>query len=467
MSKKLKILFCSSEVVPFAKTGGLADVAGALPIALEAKGYEVKVALPKYKCVKQTGKTARMGKDIEVYLIENDSYFKRDELYGDQNGDYSDNLARFTFFCSQVLGLIKKENFVPDIIHCNDWQTGLIPAYLKIQLNHDPFFNKIKTVFTIHNLAYQGVFPEEEFVITGLDRKHFNMHELEFYGKLNLLKGGLIYSDLITTVSPTYAQEIQTWQFGCGLDGVLRERKKNLAGIINGLDYAAWDPAVDNEIFYKYTKDSLEAKAKNKQALQRELNLPVDKNVPILGIVTRLAQQKGLDILSDILEKIARLNLQFVLLGTGDAQYHKILEGIKQKQYKNFSINVRFDAVLARKIYAGSDMFLMPSHYEPCGLGQLISFRYGTIPIARKTGGLADTVTDYNHGQKTGNGFVFEKYASNELYRTIVRAIEAFEDKESWQALCRRVMQYNFSWDSSAEKYVQLYNRVVNEKQNK
>lgn len=290
------------------------------------------------------------------------------------------------------------------------------------------------------------------------------MHELEFYNKLNLLKAGLVYSDFITTVSSTYAQEIQTWKFGCGLDGVLRERKNDLAGIINGLDYTVWDPAHDSKIFKTYTKDTLEDKVNNKEGLQRELNLPVDKNVPLLGIVTRLTEQKGIELIISELSKMAQMNLQIVLLGTGDSKYHEILEKIKEKNYKNFSINLRFDPILARKIYAGCDIFLMPSNYEPCGLGQLISFKYGTIPVARKTGGLADTVVDYDAKKETGNGFVFEKFTADAMLKAITRATQAFEDQDKWRRLCREVMEYDFSWEASAKKYMALYEQVISGK---
>jgi len=451
----MKVLFCSSEIVPFAKTGGLADVAGALPCALESQGCQVKVALPKYRCVKKAGNSAKMGRDIEVYLIENDRYFDRPELYGEKSGDYPDNLERFSFFCRQILHLLKKNNFCPDIIHCNDWQTALVSVYLKTKFRDEPFFNRTKTIFTIHNLAYQGLFAKEQFSQTQLDQQFFNMHQLEYYGKLNLLKGGLVFSRFITTVSPTYAKEIQTLKFGCGLDGVLRERRNELFGIINGLDYQTWNPANDDKIFRRYTAENIKDKYANKEALQRELGLPCEKEVALVGIVSRLAEQKGIDLITSALDKIAGLKLQFVLLGTGDEKYHLLLEKIREKKYKNISINLRFDAVLAHKIYAGCDMFLVPSYYEPCGLGQLISLKYGTIPIVRKTGGLADTVGP-------DNGFVFEKYTSGQMLQAINRAVKSYEDKEQWRKLTLRAMEYDFSWDASAKKYIELYNRAIN-----
>ncbi|MBN2097793.1 MAG: glycogen synthase GlgA [Candidatus Omnitrophica bacterium] len=460
----MKILFCSSEMVPFAKTGGLADVSGALPQALEKKGCLVKVALPKYKGIKVPGKIARLGEAIDVFLIENEQYFNRSGLYGEAGGDYDDNLLRFSFFCQQVLDLLKQQNFCPDIIHCNDWQSALIPVYLKTKLNQDDFFKQTKTIFTIHNLAYQGLFAKEQFPQTNLDWSLFNMQALEFYNQVNLLKGGLLFADFITTVSPTYAQEIQLPKFGCGLDGVLRQRKENLSGIINGLDYTAWNPATDDKIFQKYGPGNLELKAVNKKGLQRELNLTEDENIPLFGIVTRLAEQKGIELIISALEKMAKQKLQFVLLGTGDNKYHEALELIKQKKYKNFSINLRFDATLAQKIYAGCDIFLMPSNYEPCGLGQLISLKYGTIPVVRKTGGLADTVEDYQSKTGQGNGFVFEEYSGKKMFQAIERSMAVYKKRNQWLKLMRRAMQYDFSWAASAEKYIKLYRQALNER---
>lgn len=456
----MKVLFCSSEVVPFAKTGGLADVSGALPIALERQGAQVKIALPKYGGIKKWGRVLKTGKAIDVFLIENDKYFYREGLYGDSSGDYPDNLERFTFFCQQILHLLKEKGFCPDIIHCNDWQTALIPVYLKTKLKDDPFFGQTKIIFTIHNLAYQGLFPKDKFTQTGLDQELFNMDALEFYGKVNLLKGGLVFSDFITTVSPRYVQEIQTPKFGCSLDGVLRERKNDLLGITNGVDYELWNPAKDDKIFQKYEAKTLAGKYINKEKLQRELNLSCKKDVPMLGVVGRLTEQKGIDLIISCLDKIAGLNLQFIILGTGEAKYHFLLEKIKQKNYRNISINLCFDSKLAHKIYAGCDMFLMPSVYEPCGLGQMISFKYATIPIAYRTGGLADTVFDLNLDSKDGNGFVFTSYTKEAFLDAIERGISAYSNREIWQSLTERVLTYNFSWEESAKKYIELYNNI-------
>ncbi len=457
----MKVLFCSSEVVPFAKTGGLADVSGALPLALQEQGAEVKIALPKYRGIKSRGRVVKIGETLEVYLIENDRYFNREGLYGNNTGDYPDNLERFAFFCEQILHLLKERGFCPEIIHCNDWQTALIPVYLKTKLRDDAFFSQTKTIFTIHNLAYQGIFLRDRFIQTHLDERLFNKQALEFYGKVNLLKGGLVFSDFITTVSPTYAQEIQTRQFGCRLEGVLRKRREDLLGIINGIDYKLWNPAADDKIFQKFGAETLKDKYINKRKLQQELNLSPEKDVPLLGMIGRLTEQKGIDLVISCLAKISGLNLQFIILGTGEAKYHLLLEKIKQKNYGNISINLRFDSSLAHKIYAGCDMFLMPSNFEPCGLGQLISLKYGTIPIVRKTGGLADTVIDYNPDNKAGNGLVFTKYTSREMLQALMRAIKLYKNKKEWCRLMLQAMKYDFSWETSAQKYIQLYNRVM------
>jgi starch synthase len=457
----MKVLFCSSEVAPFAKTGGLADVSGALPQALEKLGCQVKVALPKYRSAR--GQEPKMGRDIEVYLIENERLFDRDGLYGEAGSDYPDNLERFVFFCQQTLKLLKKNDFAPEIIHCNDWQSALIPVYLQTGLKRDPFFKQTKTIFTIHNLAYQGLFAKEQFPQTGLDWQLFNTHALEFYGKFSLLKGGLIFSRFITTVSPTYAKEVQGWRFGHGLDGVLRERKDDLVGILNGVDYAIWDPAGDEHIFCRYDCQDLEKKSLNKEGLQKEVGLPLQRDVPLIGMVGRLAEQKGIELVAGALKKMSNLNLQFVLLGTGDIKFHQLLEKVKQNGYRNISIELRFDPILAHKIYAGSDLFLMPSAFEPCGLGQLISFKYGTIPIVRKTGGLKDTVSEYQSRKESGNGFVFENYSAPEMLKAIKRAVACYQDKEDWRGLMQKVMRYDFSWKASAEEYFQLYQRAINE----
>ena len=456
----MKIVICASEVVPFAKTGGLADVAGALPLALEKEGQEVIVILPRYKAIdaakfnlKTSGDgilTGTLGQGIKVYFIENAGLFNREGLYGDKQGDHPDNLERFSFYCRRSLELLKEINFKPDIIHCHDWQSSLIPVFLKTVYSQDPFYKKIRTVLTIHNIGYQGLFPREEFPKLGLDWSLFSMEGLEFYGKVNILKGGMLFADLINTVSPTYAREIQTKEFGFGLEGVLNKRKDSVFGILNGLDYDIWDPQRDKFIARNFSITDLTGKARDKEDLQALCKLPLKKGVPLVGIVSRLAEQKGFDILAEGIDAICKMDIQMVILGTGDLKYHQVMQEMVAKYPKVISLNLKFDDPLAHKIYAGSDIFLMPSRYEPCGLGQLISLRYGTIPLVFKTGGLADTVN-------ADNGFVFSNYSKMALVKTIRRALAAFQDKKQWDALVQNALKCNFSWDASARKYLELY----------
>jgi len=466
----MNVLFCSSEVVPFAKTGGLADVAGTLPLELKSPSLKVKVAMPRYRCIdikkyklEKIGEKAfktSLGKNREVLFIENKKLFDRDGLYQEKGIDYPDNLARFAYFCQETLKLIKKIKFKPDVIHCNDWQTALIPVYIKTKFADDHFYKNIKTVFTIHNLGYQGLFPKEEMPITGLDDKLFSVDGLEFYGKVNLLKGGLLFSDKITTVSPTYAKEIQAKEFGCGLEGVLKTRQKDLLGILNGINYEEWDPQKNKHLVKNYGLEDIDGKYENKAELQKICSLEKARKKPVLGIVTRLADQKGLDILAEVIEKVVQMPVQFVLLGTGDQRYHVLFEKISKK-YKNTSIHLTFNAELAYKIYAGSDIFLMPSHYEPCGLGQLISLKFGTVPLVRKTGGLADTVVDYTISPSKGNGFVFSEYTAEALWETINRALTVYKNSSSWKKLIKRGMKSDFSWGKSAKEYVKLYKNIT------
>ena len=479
----MKIAMCASEVVPFAKTGGLADVAGALPLALEKLKQEVIILMPFYKKA-LLGKiipkiiypgilSTKLGKDInpvrnteslseknkisngvKVYFIRNDKYFNRDGLYGTSKGDYPDNLERFSYFALKCLGLLKKIEFKPDIIHVHDWQAAFIPVYLKTRFCSEPFYKDCKTLLTIHNLAYQGLFAREEFPKLGLDWSLFNMEQLEFYGKVNILKGGIVFSDCINTVSPTYAGQIQSKDFGCGLEGVLAKRRDCLFGILNGLDYSIWDPSIDKFIAARYNIENLKDKYKNKQELQKVCGLGKNLKVPMLGMVSRLAEQKGLDILSEAFDEICKLNLQLVILGTGDEKYHKLLEEKSKKFPKVFRLYLKFDDPLAHKIYAGSDIFLMPSKYEPCGLGQMISLKYATVPLVYKTGGLADTINK-------DNGFIFDNYTASGLVATVKEAVSLYKDKKKWQEKIKIGMMSNFSWQESAKKYIQLYQKMM------
>ena len=460
MMEKLKVLMASSEVVPFAKTGGLADVAGSLPIALEAAGVDIRVIMPKYSSVKASGSEAIIGKNVKVYFVENEEYFGRKELYGDKFGDYPDNLDRFAFFSREALERCKRENFKPDIIHCNDWQTALIPVYLNTIYKYDPFFAKTRVLFTIHNMAYQGIFAKEEFPKIGLDWNLFTIQYFEFYGKVNLMKAGLVYSDAISTVSPTYAKEILTDEFGCGLEGVLKTRESVLSGILNGIDTDVWDPATDKKIFKQYSSKTVMDKYANKEKFQKELGLKVDGEIPMIGLISRLADQKGLDLLAKIIEDILNTKVQFVLLGTGDNKYHILFEKMAKTHPKNASINLKFDAVLAQKIYASSDIFLIPSRYEPCGLGQMISFRYGTVPVVRETGGLKDSVTEFDPKTGSGNGFTFSEYSSKAFHSAIKRALDLFRNKTVWEKLITKVMKLDYSWGASAGEYIKLYEKI-------
>ncbi|MCM8791564.1 MAG: glycogen synthase GlgA [Candidatus Omnitrophica bacterium] len=460
----MKIVICASEVFPFAKTGGLADVTGALPLALENLGEEINVFMPKYQMVSEGKWHLRkvknglfytvIGKNIKVYLIEHNDYFNRPGLYGEKSGDYPDNLDRFVFFTKKTLEFLKDIDFKPDVIHVHDWQTSLIPIYLKTIYKGVSFYKNIKVLLTIHNIGYQGLFPREEFHKLGLDWSLFNIEGLEFYNQINLLKGGIIFSDAINTVSPTYSKEIQTKEFGFGLEGVLANKKDKLYGILNGIDYSVWNPATDKLIFSNYSPEDISGKHKNKEELQRLCKLPI-RDAILFGMVSRLAEQKGWDILAEAMDEICKLDLQIVILGTGDLKYHLILEEISRKYPDICSVHLKFDEVLAHRIYAGSDVFLMPSKYEPCGLGQMISLKYATPPLVFKTGGLADTVCE-------DNGFVFDTYNKEELIKTIKKALSLYKDKTYWNSLLRRTFNYNFSWEESAKKYIELYRKLMN-----
>ncbi len=473
----MKILIASAEVVPFAKTGGLADVAGALPKALRSLGHDVKVIMPKYKMV-DSGKfdldkiydgievevAGRKeladvyegvipGTDVTVYFIANEKYFGREGLYQDKGVDYPDNCERFSFYCRASMEVIKKIGWQPDVIHANDWQSALIVMYAKTLYKDDPFFSHSATVYSIHNMGYQGTFPADQLPVTGLGPEYFNSESLEFYGKIALTKAGFVYADVINTVSPQYAREIQTAEFGHGLEGLLLARKKDVYGIVNGIDYELWDPAIDPHIPAKFSPKKFPLKAENKRVLQSRNGLP-QIDVPVIGIISRLADQKGFDILAQDIESIMQMKLQIILLGTGEPKYHELFKEMKKKYPEHLGLNLGFDAALAQLIYAGSDMFLMPSLYEPCGLGQLISYKYGTVPIVRKTGGLADTVID----GKTG--FVFEEYTASALLDAIRRAVEAYKDKKKWKALAVHDMGLDYSWNASAKKYIELYEKA-------
>ncbi|MBE7444720.1 MAG: glycogen synthase GlgA [Planctomycetia bacterium] len=488
----MKVIYLSSEVVPFAKTGGLADIAGAIPKSLQKIGVEMIVFMPFYRVVKENAypvkKTdirfeVRIGGKIKygfvykgflpdsqvpIYFLDNEQYFSRQGLYnylGTMN-DYEDNSERFIFFSQGVLEVVEKLNVFPHILHCNDWQTGLVPVYVKTKYAGKACFKNTKTILTIHNLAYQGNFGHLDMNLTGLDWSLFTWKQLEFYGKLSFLKGGIVFSDLITTVSKTYAQEIQTPEFGEGLDGVLKERANDIYGIINGIDYTIWNPETDKFIIANYGTKNLSGKRLCKKALQGKYNLP-ERDVPVIGMITRLADQKGLDLVVDRFQDFMKVDIQFILLGTGEQRYHEFFQNYAKTHPTKVAVKLSFDERSAHEIEAGADMFLMPSRYEPCGLNQLYSLRYGTVPIVRNTGGLADTIVDVRSkplSNGKANGFSFQAYNSDLLLATIIRAMNLFKDKTQWTNLMKNGMAQDWSWERSAREYATLYKNIVKEK---
>jgi len=492
MPKNISVLFVSPEVDPLSKTGGLADVSGALPKALARAGVDVTVATPYYEVTqaylaahgavpKETGvgvdfwiswrhfqgdvlSTEMPGSNVPVRLIRGSRFFDRDGLYQHQGVDYEDNLERFVFFARAVIESAMAAGKRFDIVHVNDWQSALIPVYLKVAYNDKELFAGTKTVLTVHNLAYQGLFPKQEYDIVGLPWNLFTWDKLEFYDQVNVLKGGLVFADSITTVSPTYAREIQTEEFGCGLEGLLTCRKKDLVGILNGVDYSVWSPDADSFIPVKYDKRNRKKKADNQAALRQECGLP-DTSGPLIGIISRLADQKGFDILSEIIDDILKMDVQMVVLGTGDPKYHELFEGLQSRDPHKVRVFLKFDNRLAHLIEAGSDMFLMPSYYEPCGLNQIYSLRYGTVPIVRETGGLKDTIvnaTPANIKAGKANGFSFKEHSGKALLATLKRAVKMFTDEpETWDALVARGMSEDFSWDAAGKNYVALYEKLV------
>lgn len=481
----MNILFATSEAVPFAKTGGLADVSASFPKALAKLGQDVSVFMPAYRTVFQSGlpltnleidlavpignKTVfgslwqgRLpDSDVPYYFVQQDDYFDRDGIYAWQGEDYVDNCERFVFFNRAVMESIERLQMQVDFIHTNDWQTGLLPAYLKIIYRDRPRFRRIRSVHTIHNLAYQGTFWHWDMVLTGIGWEHFNYDEMEFYGKLNLLKTGIMFTDAITTVSPHYAQEIQTEEYGCGMDGVLAFRSDRLHGILNGVCTDHWNPATDPHIEAKYTtEDVFEKKPLCKAAIQREMGLPERPDQPLIGVVGRLAFQKGLDLICEtIWNWVEKHNVQYVILGTGDPAMEMRLKVLADRYPENVAVHIGFSDPLAHRIEAGADLFLMPSRYEPCGLNQMYSQIYGTLPVARNTGGLADTIID---GE---TGYLFENAAVHDLNTTLWRALSCYwEDRENFRRMIRNAMQLDWSWRRSAEQYIELYKSLAGEK---
>jgi len=478
----MKILFTASEAAPFAKTGGLADVAGSLPLALASLGHDVAVVMPRYRQVDAARYNLKhvttftvplgswhercdvlqgvMGDDVTVYFINKDIYFDRPGLYHAGRADYPDNAERFIFFSRAVLESCIALELRPDIIHCNDWQTGLVPLYLrKIYGSAEPL-RRTKSLFTIHNLGYQGLFPHGDMRLTGLGGDVFTPEGIEFWGKINFLKAGLVYSDMITTVSRTYSREIQTSEYGAGLEGVLRNRSASLHGIVNGINYDEWDPSRDTAIPATFSASRLAGKAVCKKKLLMRLGMP-DSGAPIVSMVTRLVDQKGLDIVTEALPEIMSLGVQLVILGTGEEKYHRILSEAASRYPGRMRVLLQYNDGLAKAVYGGADLFLMPSRYEPCGLGQMIALRYGTVPIVRKTGGLADTVADYSSKTGRGTGFVFDAYTSPALVDCLRRALEVYSNEHKWIRLMRAGMREDLSWEKSAKEYVKVYRKAI------
>ncbi len=481
----MNVLFVSSEVSPFAKTGGLADVAGTLPPALKRAGVDIRIAMPDYPSVAEAGMVTHhtearalipigddllethlhIGEhqDVPLLLIRNREYFMRPGLYGDAHGDYPDNGERFGFFCRALLRLLPQIDFRPDIIHLNDWQTALIPVLLRTELAELPFFADIRTLLTIHNLGYPGCFPASLLERLGLAPGLFHIDALEFHGDISLLKGGLVYADRLNTVSPTYAREIRTAEFGHGLEGLLTAHAGKLTGILNGLDNRAWDPGNDPHLAAPFTPSDLTGKGTCKAALQHELGLAGSPESPLLGLVTRLDTQKGIDLVEQIWPEILAAGAQLALVGSGDPRHAEVLTELARKHVGTASVTIGFDEGLARRIYAGSDLFLMPSRYEPCGLSQLIALRYGSVPVVHRTGGLADTIRDADHAPQRGNGFCFDSATSLALSEALARALAAFRQPRRWREIVVRGMNEDHSWGSRAARYLELYQELAGE----
>ncbi|EIJ79360.1 glycogen synthase [Bacillus methanolicus PB1] len=475
----MKVLFIVSECVPFVKSGGLADVAGSLPKELKKLGTDVRVILPKYGTISEKWKNyLRKIAEFRVqvgwrnqycgieqlildgatfYFVDNEYYFNRERLYG-----FFDDGERFAYLNRAVLESLAHIDFNPDILHCHDWHTGMIPFLLRAEYCHRKKYSQMKTVFTIHNLQFQGIFPKEILGdLLNLNEKYFNSDQLEFYGNVNFMKGALVASDKITTVSPTYMQEIQTPYFGERLDGLLRKRKEDLQGILNGIDERYYNPEKDPFIFARYHKNDISRKSENKKHIQDLFGLRKDVNTPIIAMITRLTKQKGLDLVKCVFHELMAENLQMIVLGTGEDEFENFFREMAYHYPEKFKVHIGFNEELAHQIYAGSDLFLMPSKFEPCGLGQLIAMKYGSIPIVRETGGLNDTVMSYRDDNGEGNGFSFSNFNAHDMLYTIKRALQFYQDENIWKKLVQRAMGLDYSWAQSAFKYNSLYAELI------
>jgi starch synthase len=488
----MRVVLASSEAVPFSKTGGLADVASALPKALAQAGHDVWLMTPYYPQallqqseglptietpgidltvslgLKSTGgrllATTLPRSTVKVYLIDQRDYFDRPGLYQDARGDYRDNSERFIFFSRAVMEAARLLDLRPDIIHANDWQTGLIPALLQIEYRHSPDFARTASVYTIHNLAFQGQFWHWDMLLTGLDWKYFNWNQMEYFGQLNLMKTGIVFADKVTTVSPTYAKEIQTPEAGCGLHGLLAHRKADLTGILNGADTELWNPATDPYIVRNYTVETVaEGKQACKAELQRRMGLPVRPDVPLFGSVSRITHQKGFDLIAECADRLVALDVQLVFVGNGEPDFEQMLRRLAAEHPERVAACIGFDEPLSHQVEAGADIYLMPSRFEPCGLNQMYSLIYGTVPIVRAVGGLADSVVDASEARLadgTANGFSFHDYSGDELLRQVQRAVELYRRPEVWRQLIRTGMTRDWSWRRSADEYVRVYEQA-------
>jgi len=484
----MNVIFVASEAVPFAKTGGLADVAGTLATALEQRGHRTAIVLPAYRCVWSADRTiARTcidlkipvgselvdgsvytsvadGSNVSYYLIDQPRYFDRDGIYGEGGVDYADNAERFVFFDRAVLDAIQSLEIRPDIIHCHDWQTGLIPLYLKARPDGPGVLSAAGSLLTIHNLAYRGLFPHSAMGLTGLDWGLFNWRQLEFYGSLSFLKAGLVFADMLNTVSPTYAKEIQTPQLGCGLDGLLRHRHADLWGIVNGIDADLWDPSRERSLIQRYDAATFrQGKPVCKAWLQQRSGLAERPDVPLFAQIGRLDRQKGWDLLAGVADRLLAQDVQVVVLGEGLPEYHALLADLAQRHPHKFWAHLGFCDELAHQILAGADILLMPSRFEPCGLNQLYGLAHGTVPVVRATGGLADTVVDVNAhtlAQATATGFVFVEPTASAFWQAIERALSLWSDRQAWLALAQSGMRADWSWGQSASAYLRLYEEI-------
>jgi len=475
----MKVLFATGEAWPFIKTGGLGDVAHSLPKALSKMGMDIRVILPKYSLIdyKYKSKMKHIGhtyiklawrnqycgvetleyEGVKYYFIDNEFYFNREKAYGE-----FDDCERFSFFSKGIMAALDIIDFVPDLIHCNDWHTGLVPLYLN-ELKRSGIYEETKTLYTIHNLKFQGIFAREnlgDIVALPYD-SYFREDGLKYYDAISFMKGGINYSDHVSTVSETYAQEIKTETYGEGLQGLFHLYEDKLSGIVNGIDYEIFNPRKDKEISTKFGQTKLDKKVKNKLALQKELGLAVSEDTLLIGIITRLDKQKGMDLVAHILQELLEKDVQIVLLGTGAQDFEDLFEYYSHIYPSKLSSNITFDHALAKRIYASSDIFLMPSLFEPCGLSQMISMRYGTVPVVRETGGLKDTVEAYNKFANTGTGFTFSNYNAHEMLDAINRAIELYSDKKRWKEISIRGMQKKNSWSQAGKSYKKLYSEIV------